>query len=106
MSRLHLGDISELAYRMRAIEDEQDFITDRQNKAIAKHRQQDGRLDRLEDEHEIQHPEYEDDEYGEVRPMRHRKHFEGRGFDDCYCRNHHHRFHGHWHRRPKFRRDW
>jgi len=104
MSRLHLGDISELAYRVGALEDEQDFITERQNRAIAKHRQQDGRLDRLEDEHDIDHPEYAEDEYGEVRPMRHRKHWEGRGryrYDHGLCCGGYH-----WRKRPRRWYDW
>lgn len=79
MNKLRLGDMSEIAGRL---EDLSDYVLAYTTNAKEKQKQQDGRLDTLEDFHNVEHPEYDEDdevEYGSKRKARNRGHVERMG---------------------------
>lgn len=92
MNKLHLGDISELASR---VEELNDYVLAYSENNKTKQKQQDERLDTLEDEHKIEHPTYDEDdemEYGAKRKPRDKGHVEKMGCRHMHCttRDNHH----------------
>lgn len=64
MNKLHLGDLSLLANRVNSMNE---YVLAYSENNTEKQKQQDDRLDVLEDQHDIPHPEYDEDpevEYG------------------------------------------
>lgn len=76
MNKLRLGDMSEMAGRL---EDLSDYVLAYTTNAKGKQKQQDERLDKLEGFHDVDNPEYDEDdeiEYGAGRKARDRGHVE------------------------------
>lgn len=88
MNKLHLGDISELAARVEELDE---YVLAYSDNNKAKQKQQDERLDALEDKHDIEHPEYNEDdeaEYGAKIEPRDRGHVETIGCGGSHCDEH------------------
>lgn len=87
MNKLRLGDISEMAGRLELLTGTVEAYT---ANAKAKQKQQDGRLDKLEGFHNIESPEYDEDdekEYGAGREPRDRGHVETKGCHEPVCKD-------------------
>lgn len=91
MNKLRLGDISELAGKVEMLAE---TATAFMENSKTKNKQQDERLDALEDFHDIEHPEYDEDdekEYGAGRTPRDKGHVETKGCRAPECIDDRHR---------------
>lgn len=100
MKKLHLGDVGNLADRIDSLNE---YLLAYTTNNSDKQRQQDKRLDILEDEHNIEHPEYGDDEeeYGAKMKKRDAAHASGK-----HCRPHKNTKRGKLPFKPQYDDDW